>query len=113
MSSRRIFRSHGSRRKANSLPWRRQRPADFQPLEERQMLSITVNDFALLHDSGLSATDGITSNATLTGSAVYSGYSGNFLVQFDLDDDSIPDDQRTTAGSFDYLPFGLSYGSHT
>lgn len=70
----------------------------------------SVEDFALADDTGTSATDGITFDATVTGHVAI--VDGMFrVIQFDHDEDGDIDGSVTTdvLGHFSYLPFGLPF----
>ena len=92
-----------------SLSFTLQTPA-FQPA--------VFTSFGLERDTGGSASDRITSDATLRG-AISAGGNGNtrafVTLEFDHNGDGVVDGQTTTdaEGAFRYVPIGLAGGTHT
>ena len=88
-------------------------------LEERLVLDAglppELATLHLLHDTGASATDGITTDATVAGSVTNDGPLAGLQVEFDHDGDGVAEGTEVTGddGSFTYSPFGLAPGSVT
>ncbi len=80
---------------------------DYQP-EAYQGVKITTLNLA--SDTGNSATDGATSNPSLTGSI--SGTTSPIVIRFDHNGDEVTDGTATTdaQGNFSYSPSGLTEG---
>ena len=72
-----------------------------------------VTQLALLHDTGTSSADRITTDPTLTGQVSSLGASGQVTVQFDYDDNDTVDGWTTTDSqrNFTLSPTGLALGN--
>jgi hypothetical protein len=105
-----------AKRKRRRHPRRRntfRRRPGFESLEPRQMLAVT--ELRLLHDTGVSNSDLVTSDATLAGRISDSTGVAYRTVQFDLNCNGDPDVQTITDrdGNFIYSPLGLPLGAIT
>jgi hypothetical protein len=71
-----------------------------------------LTSLALANDTGSSATNGQTSDPTITGLRVNDGNVAHVTIQLDLDDDGQPDlaDQTDEQGRFSIKPLGLEPG---
>lgn len=74
-----------------------------------------VSELALANDTGGSATDGHTSDPTITGLAANDGNVAYLAIELDLDDDGQPDMAELTdeQGRFSIKPIGLEPGEIT
>ena len=81
-------------------------------LEAAHNVPPIVEELALLSDSGSSATDGNTANATLAGSVADDRSPANLTVEFDHDGDDLVDGVAITDadGNFYYEPVALELG---
>lgn len=104
----RIARSHKHRDRNSRSP-------RIEPLEERQMLSITVTSLALVRDTAPDQNDGTTSDARLQGQLVGDANLAGVTIEFDHDNDSVADGtaESGSLGEFEYTPDGLGYGPVT
>lgn len=83
-------------------------------LEADPATAVTASQLALDDDTGSSATDLVTADATLVGQLSAPGGAGGLTVEFDLDGDGAIDGTATTEpdGSFTFAPAGLAQGHH-
>ena len=90
--------------------WRRHlklRTPQFEPLEQRQLLSVSIDNMGLISDTGASSTDRITADPRVQGIANGYFYVGHAEVEFDHDNDEIVDGYvsvLTPGGGFEYDP---------
>lgn len=87
----------------------------FDSLEERLVLDSTppvVQELTLFNDTGEAASDGITTDATVTGSVRNSGVNSFLRVEFDWNGDGTVEGVSGTDmyGRFAYRPEGLNAG---
>jgi Ca2+-binding RTX toxin-like protein len=75
----------------------------------------TVAGLSLLNDTGISNSDELTYDATLTGQMVFAGGLGFLSVELDVNHDGIADASAYTddQGEFNIVPESLSLGPHT
>ncbi|MGB7326384.1 MAG: hypothetical protein WBD31_16040, partial [Rubripirellula sp.] len=75
-------------------------------LEEAEPDSPLIVDLRLKNDTGNDTTDHFTTDPTLLGTLTGVDYVANQLIEFDFDQDGVPDDETTTdaAGRFEYTP---------
>jgi VCBS repeat-containing protein len=84
-------------------------------LEAAPQTLATVSGLALTHDTGTSASDGVTSDPSLYGQVENDGSVAYLVVQFDHDGNGSVDGSVVAEadGSFGYTPSGLAAGSRT
>lgn len=87
----------------------------FEPLEERHLLSVTINDLQLTSDTGESGTDRVTTNTDLVATVDWTSGEGHVEVQFDHNGDGTHEgfaDVATSGGGLAYDPrdHGLAAG---
>ena len=83
--------------------------------EDQANLAPVMAEFTIANDTGVSDSDGITGDTTLTGRIINEGALSGQTVEFDLDADGTSDCSTTTdaQGTFTYAPTGLTVGSVT
>lgn len=76
--------------------------------------ALSVRDLRLASDTGTSASDRVTSDPTLVGQLSGAGPWAQRLVEFDLNQDGVPDGSVLSDdfGRFEYTPTGLAAGRH-
>ncbi len=110
---------HFGDRQAKTRSSRPRRELILESLEQRLVLDAglppEVATLQLVSDTGESATDGITTNPSVTGSVTNDGPLDGLQVEFDHDGDGVAEGTEMvgTDGSFTYSPFGLSPGPVT
>lgn len=84
-------------------------------LEAPPETGLRISSLGLLHDTGLSTTDGSTSNASLSGQIAGGSGLGGLTIEFDHDGDGIAEGTVTpsSGGAFSYSPAGLAHGWQT
>ncbi len=112
-------RNHGRmawRRRPAALPDRAFRPSPVDRLEDRTVPSPVVGGLHLLHDTGVSGSDGITTDPTIAGTVTNGGARVDGLtVQVDVNGDGQADGTTATdsAGAFVFDPSSLDLAPGT
>lgn len=87
-------------------PRRRQYSASFEPLERRELLAANVLNFQLTDDTGLSNSDLITSDGSVTGSVEWTAQATTGVtVEFDHDNDGTVEGSEMVGSSGDSFTY--------